>query len=226
MAGSNSIFDMVGPVIIGPSSSHTAGCARIGRIARLLFSQAPEHADITFYNSFAHTYQGHGSDLAVIGGILDYPVDDLRIREAFKHAQEAGLKWKFKTAKNALNHHSNTVRIVLDKKSCAPLEMIGISTGGGKICIQEVNGFEVNFTGSLPTLVLFSYDKKGHISFITQLLSHADCNIATMTVARKAKSAPTCIIIELDSVLPEHTLTYLRSCDSTENAIFLRNIDN
>ena len=221
MSERSSIFDMIGPVMVGPSSSHTAGCARLARVARLLLGVTPRRATITFYNSFAHTYQGHGSDRAVVGGLLGYKADDLRIREALTAASKAELQYKFKTAANALNHHPNTVRFALEDNNQHPLQILGVSTGGGKIQIQEINGYNTNFTAALPTLVLLSYDVRGNIAFIAALLSYEGCNIATMTVTRKAKNDTACLVIEMDSPLPPPALAYLKRSSRIIQAISL-----
>ena len=176
---------MIGPVMIGPSSSHTAGVVRIGRVARRLLGDKPEQADIIFYNSFARTYEGHGSDRAVIAGLLDYKTDDKRIKEALDIAPTEGLKFTFRSIGNASALHPNTVRLTL-KKADRTIEVVGESKGGGLINIAEFNGFKADFSASLHTLVITARDVKGSIAFISDVLAHDDCNIATMSVSRKA----------------------------------------
>lgn len=224
MSERSSVFDMIGPVMIGPSSSHTAGCTRLARAARLLLNTPPQWASITFYNSFAQTYQGHRSDRAVVGGLLNYKVDDLRIRKALDYAKTQGLHYEFKTVPHALNYHPNTVHFELKGNKNSAVQMLGVSTGGGKICIQAINGFSTYFTAALPSLVIFSYDIKGNIAFIASLMAHEGCNIATMTVARKAKNDNTCLVIEMDSPLPAAALNYLQNCTWIQQAIPLQNL--
>src|SRR5690606_19023433 len=200
MAEKSSVFDMIGPVMIGPSSSHTAGVVRIGRVARRLLGGQPEQADIVFYNSFARTYEGHGSDRAIVAGLLDYKTDDKRIKEALDIAPGEGLAFNFKSIGNASTLHPNSIRLQL-KKGDRAIEVLGESKGGGLINIAEVNGFKAGFSASLHTLIITAGDVKGSIAFISDVLAHDDCNIATMTVSRKGKNNVACLVIEMDSGL-------------------------
>src|SRR6187402_970944 len=143
MPEKSSIFDMIGPVMIGPSSSHTAGVVRIGRAAYKLLGGIPEEAEITFYNSFARTYEGHGSDRAIIAGLLDFKTDDKRIKEALELATAEKLNYKFKSIANASALHPNTIRLLL-RKGERKIEVLGESKGGGLINIAEVNGFKAD----------------------------------------------------------------------------------
>lgn len=215
---------MIGPVMIGPSSSHTAGVVRIGRVARRLLGDQPEQADIIFYNSFARTYEGHGSDRAVIAGLLDYKTDDKRIKEALDIAPTEGLKFTFRSIGNASALHPNTVRLTL-KKADRTIEVVGESKGGGLINIAEFNGFKADFSASLHTLVITARDVKGSIAFISDVLAHDDCNIATMSVSRKGKNDIACLVIEMDSGLKRVTLEYLRSLSWIQEIIYIPDID-
>ncbi len=189
---------MIGPVMIGPSSSHTAGVARIGRTATKLLGAVPDHAEITFYNSFARTYEGHGSDRAVIGGLLDFKTDDTRIKDGLMLAKDFGLTYTFKSVANASTYHPNTIRIKI-KKGDKQLEVLGESRGGGLINIAEVNGFKADFSTSLHTLIVYADDVKGSVAFIADVIAHDDCNIATMSVSRKGKHDLACLVFEMDS---------------------------
>lgn len=215
---------MIGPVMIGPSSSHTAGVVRIGRVARRLLGDKPDQADIVFYNSFARTYEGHGSDRAIIAGLLDYKTDDKRIKEALEIAPAEGLKFSFKSIGNASALHPNTIRLTL-KKGDATIEIVGESKGGGLINIAEVNGFKADFSASLHTLVITAKDVKGSIAFISDVLAHDDCNIATMSVSRKGKNDVACLVIEMDSGLKPVTLQYLHSLSWIQQIIYIPDID-
>jgi L-serine dehydratase len=210
MAERSSIFDMIGPVMIGPSSSHTAGVVRIGRSAMEILGGVPQEVTITFYNSFARTYEGHGSDRAIIAGLLGYQTDDLRIRNSFDHAQAAGLLYGFKTVGNASTFHPNTIKLQLklDQKQA---EVIGVSKGGGLIAIEEVNGFQANLSASLHTLIVVAEDVKGTVAFISSILANEGCNIATMSVSRRGKHGLACQFIEMDSPLRPLTIEYMRS---------------
>jgi L-serine dehydratase len=215
---------MIGPVMIGPSSSHTAGVVRIGRVARKLLGERPDHADITFYNSFARTYEGHGSDRAVIAGLLDYKTDDKRIKEALDIALKEGLQYKFKSVGNASTLHPNTIRLNL-RKGEKVIELVGESKGGGLINIAEVNGFRADFSASLHTLIITARDVKGSIAFISDVLAHDDCNIATMSVSRKGRNDIACLVIEMDSGLKPVTLQYLGSLNWITEIIYIPDID-
>jgi L-serine dehydratase len=224
MAEKSSVFDMIGPVMIGPSSSHTAGVVRIGRVARRLLGDKPEQADIIFYNSFARTYEGHGSDRAIIAGLLDYKTDDKRIKEALDIAPTEGLKFSFRSIGNASALHPNTLRLTL-RKADRTIEVVGESKGGGLINIAEFNGFKADFSASLHTLVITARDVKGSIAFISDVLAHDDCNIATMSVSRKGKNDIACLVIEMDSGLKRVTLDYLRSLSWIQEIIYIPDID-
>lgn len=224
MADKSSIFDMIGPVMIGPSSSHTAGVVRIGRVARKLLGQTPVEASITFYNSFARTYEGHGSDRAVIAGLLGMQTDDTRIKNALDIAKEEGFKFSFKPVGNASAQHPNTVKILLKGESSS-IEVLGISRGGGIIKIKEVNGFPCSFSANCPTVIIRSDDQIGSVSFISSVMAHDNCNIAEMTVSRRGKNEEACQFLEMDSAPKDITLTYLRSLDWVHEIIYLPNID-
>lgn len=215
---------MIGPVMIGPSSSHTAGVVRIGRVARRLLGGKPEGADIVFYNSFARTYEGHGSDRAIIAGLLDFKTDDKRIKDALEIATTEGLRYNFKSIGNASTLHPNTIRLML-RAGERTVEVLGESKGGGLINIAEVDGFKADFSASLHTLVIRAKDVKGSIAFISDVLAHDDCNIATMSVSRKGKNDLACLVIEMDSGLRSLTLEYLRSLSWIHQVIYIPDID-
>ena len=138
MPEKSSIFDMIGPVMIGPSSSHTAGVVRIAKVACKILGAVPDSAEIIFYNSFARTYEGHGSDRAILAGLMDFNTDDKRIREAIELAIQSGLKYHFKSVGNASTLHPNSIRIIITKGD-RTIEVLGESKGGGVINISEVS---------------------------------------------------------------------------------------
>jgi L-serine dehydratase len=224
MAEKSSVFDMIGPVMIGPSSSHTAGVVRIARTAYGLLGGRPEEAEITFYNSFARTYEGHGSDRAIIAGLLDFKTDDKRIKEALDLAKEAGLEYHFKSVGNASTLHPNTIKLVL-RKGEETLEVVGESRGGGLINIAEVNGFKADFGANAHTVIITADDVKGSIAFIADVVAHDDCNIATMSVSRKGRNDVACLVIEMDSGIKPVTLAYLRSLSWVKQVIYIPDID-
>ncbi|MDC3412905.1 L-serine ammonia-lyase, iron-sulfur-dependent subunit beta [Aquibacillus sp. 3ASR75-11] len=191
-----SVFDIIGPVMIGPSSSHTAGAARIGRAARNLFGKEPTWAEIHLYGSFAKTYRGHGTDVAIVGGLLDFDTDDTRIKDALDLAKDKGLKVSF-YEEDAATEHPNTARIKMgDGKD--EQELVGISIGGGKVEITELNGFELKLSGNHPAILVLHSDRYGAIASITQILAKHEINIGRMEVSRKDVGKEAMMVIEVD----------------------------
>jgi L-serine dehydratase len=223
MPEKSSIFDMIGPIMIGPSSSHTAGVVRIARTALKLLGGRPDDAEIIFYNSFARTYEGHGSDRAIIAGLLDYKTDDVRIKDALTIAAQEGLKYKFKSIGNASALHPNTIRLLLTRGE-KKVEVLGESKGGGVINIAEVDGFKADFSASLHTVIITAGDVRGSIAFIADVLAHDDCNIGTMSVSRKGRNDIACLVIEMDSGIKPVTLAYLRSLSWVNDVIYIPDI--
>ncbi len=211
---------MIGPVMIGPSSSHTAGVVRIGLAAHKLLGGVPEEAEITFYNSFARTYEGHGSDRAILAGLMGFATDDKRIKEAIDLAGGAGLAYKFKSVGNASTLHPNSVRVKI-RKGQKTVEVLGESKGGGVINIAEVNGFKADFTASLHTVIITAGDVKGSVAHIASVLAHDDCNIATMSVSRRGKADVACLVLEMDSGMKPVTLDYLKSLSWVKEVIYI-----
>lgn len=224
MANRSSIFDMIGPIMIGPSSSHTGGVVRIGKVARMIFGEQPENVTITFYNSFARTYEGHGSDRAVIAGLLNMNTDDERIKQAFEEAKQARILYNMKAVMNASALHPNSIRIVMEKAE-KKVEVLGVSRGGGLISIVEIDGFSCNFSAQNKTLIITANDQKGSIAFISSVIAHDDCNIATMTVNRSGKNDRAKLVIEMDSPLKEITLLYLRALNWVHDIVYLENVE-
>ena len=224
MSERSGIFDMIGPIMIGPSSSHTAGVVRIGRVARKILGGQPRKASITFYNSFARTYEGHGSDRAIIAGLLDFKTDDERIKNSLSLAPDAGLEYSFKSVGSASTLHPNTVKVLIEREG-KTVEVVGESLGGGVIRIVEIDGFESNFSASMHTMIIKAEDKAGSIAFITDIIAHDDCNIATMTVSRKGKFGIACQMLEMDSGIKQITLEYLRQLSWVQEVIYIPDID-
>lgn len=224
MAERSGVFDMIGPVMIGPSSSHTGGVVRIGRVTNRILGGRPIEATITFYNSFARTYEGHGSDRAILAGLMDFRTDDERIKEAINLAKESGMAFKFRSVGSASTYHPNTVKVEARTED-ASITVIGESRGGGVIRIKEVDGFDCNFTASSHTLIFEAEDRRGSIAFIANVLAHDDCNIATMTVSRDSKAGRACLILEMDSSLQDITLDYLSNLSWVRKVINIPDID-
>ena len=224
MANKSSVFDMIGPVMIGPSSSHTAGVVRIARAAIRVLGGKPDKALITFYNSFARTYEGHGSDRAIIGGLMDFKTDDARIKNALEIAEEIGFEYQFKSIGNSSVHHPNTIKLNLTKGDRS-VEVVGESLGGGVINIAEVDGFVANFSAKDHTLIIKANDVSGAIAFISSVIAQEKTNIATMSVSRKGKNDKACHVIEMDSGIQEITRQYLQSLPWIKELIYIPDID-
>lgn len=224
MSEKSSVFDMIGPVMIGPSSSHTAGVVRIAKAAIKVLGGTPDQADITFYNSFARTYEGHGSDRAILAGLMDFETDDKRIKEAIDIAEKRGLNYHFKSVGNASTLHPNSIKLNLTKGN-KQIEVLGESKGGGIINIAEINGFKADFSANLHTIIIFAADVKGSIAFIADIIAHDDCNIATMSVSRKGKNDLACQVIEMDSGIKPVTFEYLKSLSWVHDVIYIPDIN-
>lgn len=214
---------MIGPIMIGPSSSHTAGVVRIGLAAHKILGDIPEDAEITFYNSFARTYEGHGSDRAILGGLMGFKTDDKRLKESIDIAAKQGLNYHFKSVGNASTLHPNSIRVKI-RKGEKVVEVLGESLGGGVINIAELNGFKADFSANLHTTIIMAEDVKGSIAFIANVLAHDDCNIATMSVSRRGKFDLACLVIEMDSGIKTVTLDYLRSLNWVKEVIYIPQI--
>lgn len=224
MANKSSVFDMIGPIMIGPSSSHTAGVVKIARAAIGILGGIPDEASITFYNSFARTYEGHGSDRAIIGGLMDFNTDDARIKTSLDLAREMGMIFSFKSIGNSSIHHPNTIKLVI-RKGSKSIEVVGESLGGGVINIAEVDGFTANFSAKDHTLIIKADDVSGAIAFISSVIAQEKTNIATMSVSRKGKNDLACHVIEMDSGIRDITIQYLKSLPWVKELIYIPIID-
>jgi L-serine dehydratase len=215
-----SIFDILGPIMIGPSSSHTAGASRIGYIARQLLRDDPKKAIITLYNSFAKTHKGHGTDKAIIGGILGFGPDDERIRDSHELAKQRGLEWEFLFRGDVISFHSNAARVKLTGKNGGTVEIVGASLGGGRIVIQEIEGFPVEFNAQVFTLIVIADDVPGSIQNISGAIAQKGVNIANMFVSRNETKAN--MVIELDQAVNGETL---KTIDSFSWVRFVRLVE-
>ena len=191
------VFDILGPVMIGPSSSHTAGAARIGRIALALLGAPAVRADILLHGSFAKTYKGHGSDKALIAGIMGMKTDDSRIREAPRLAQESGLAVSITTG-DITDAHPNTAKVTLTDAQGNTVSLLGSSIGGGNILVKEVNGMQVSITGQFTTLIVLHRDTPGTIAAVTEVLSGAGVNICNFSLSRQKKGGQAIMTIEVE----------------------------
>lgn len=193
------VFDILGPVMIGPSSSHTAGAARIGLITRALLGETPVKAHILLHGSFAKTYKGHGTDKAIIAGILGMKTDDERIRFSLEVAENEGLTVEIVTGELE-ESHPNTAEITLVSKNGRQVSLRGSSIGGGNILITRVNGMEVSLTGQHTSLIVLHRDAPGTIAAVTELMAEYGVNICNFRLARKTKGGQAVMTIEIDGV--------------------------
>jgi len=187
------VFDIIGPIMIGPSSSHTAGAVKLGNVARVLLGNAPVKASITLYGSFAKTGKGHGTDKALLAGICGYSMDDIRIKSVF---DDCPFEYVFEYAENR-DFHPNTATIRLTDGRIT-VNMRGASVGAGRIEVQEVDGMAVSFSGDYNTLIIFHYDRKGIIGKITTWLGERGVNIAFMKVFRLSRDDKAVMVLETD----------------------------
>lgn len=214
------LFDIIGPVMIGPSSSHTAGAARIGLIARLLLGEPPVQAVVGFHGSFAKTWRGHGTDRAIVGGLLGMAVDDPRLRESLQIAEQEGLHVTFQTIQ-LRGAHPNTVQISLESAQGHRLEMEAASVGGGNIEVTQLGGMSVDFSGKEHTLIIHHRDTPGMIAQVAGYLAEQHVNIATMQVFRRNAGAEAVMVLELDTPLSEEMLIQMRAMRDIQDATFL-----
>jgi L-serine dehydratase len=205
-----SVFDILGPVMIGPSSSHTAGAARLGKIGREIANSSFYKVTFYLHGSFAKTYKGHGTDKALVAGILGMEPSDERIKDSLNIAMKKGIEIQF--IETDLGYeHPNTVKIVFHYKDKDDYYIIGSSIGGGSILITNINGNKVKFSGDYPTILIRYKDQKGAINRISSILSGEDINIATMKVSREGKIAT--MIMELDSPIKDKIIDDIKSLD-------------
>lgn len=217
------VFDIIGPVMIGPSSSHTAGAARIGRYALNILGTEPIRADIYFSGSFAKTYKGHGTDKAIVAGILGMDTDDPGIKYSFDTAEHRGLEFYFHTCEIE-NSHPNTAFVVLTSETGRKVEVQGASIGGGNIIITKINGTPVEITGKFTTMIVLHKNIPGMISDVTSVLAKYGINIGRFDLRRNPRGGRGVMIIELDSDLPEHINDEIKAMDNVIDSTLLKAI--
>ena len=217
-----SIFDVIGPNMIGPSSSHTAGAVSIALMARKMFPESIQKVTFTLYGSFAKTYRGHGTDRALLGGILGFKTDDERIRDSFLHAKELGIEYEYIIDENTHTDHPNTVDIDIIGENGHQLSVRGQSIGGGKMKIVRIDNIDVEFTGEYSTLIVHQQDKPGVVAHITQALSEQEVNIAFMRLFREAKGASAYTVVESDEIIPENVLDKIRTNPNVSDLMLIQ----
>ena len=214
------LFDLIGPVMIGPSSSHTAGAARIGLTARRLMGEELIRADIGLHGSFAKTYRGHGTDRAIVGGLMGMEVDDERLRDSLNIARDAGMIIHFQHL-NIRGAHPNTVRLTVTGVSGRVLEVEAASVGGGNIEVHRIDGLGVNFTGKENTIIIRHMDTPGAIAAVTGVLARKNVNIANVQGYRRQQGGDAMIVMELDGVPEQEVLDTINALPGVQGSTFL-----
>ncbi len=210
-----SVFDVIGPVMIGPSSSHTAGAVRLGRLARAVFGERPASAAIALHGSFASTGHGHGTDLALIAGLLGYAPDDERIRSSEREAQTVGMSVTF-TREDLGEVHPNTARITMTSTDGRVVVVQGSSIGGADVVLTRIDDFDVSITGELPVLIVEHHDQPGVVASVSAVLAEHHVNIASMEVSRERRGARALMVIETDQAADDRTVHAVESADGVE----------
>jgi L-serine dehydratase len=217
-----SILDVMGPVMVGPSSSHTAGTARLGRVAREILDQDPAAVHFYLHPPLASTYRGHGSDFALVGGAIGLNVDDPRIPESIRIAEQMGVTIEF-SEEDLGEVHPNTVRVEIEGGG-RQVEIVGSSIGGGVIEVFKINGFQTRFKGDSPTLLLFYRDRRGMIAEVATLIAEEEINIASLYCSRKQRGKDAFMQVDVDSPLSDNALDRIRAMPDVADARYLDRI--
>ncbi|MBR4049685.1 MAG: L-serine ammonia-lyase, iron-sulfur-dependent subunit beta [Clostridia bacterium] len=218
-----SVFDVIGPNMVGPSSSHTAGAASIALLAGKMIGERITRVTFTLYGSFAKTYKGHGTDKALVGGILGFETDDVRIRDSFNIAKENGLEFDF-VCNNSDDEdiHPNTVDMEIVGESGRQLTVRGESLGGGKVMLTRINGVKVQFTGEYHALIVIQRDNPGVVAGITSVLSSWDVNIAYLRVFREEKGGLAYTIVESDEEISEKAVEVIKKNPAIQDIMLVQ----
>lgn len=214
-----SVFDIIGPVMIGPSSSHTAGAAKMAKMAFKIFGEPIEKANVFLFESFADTYKGHGTNFALAGGLLGMDADDERLQESLLMAKEKGIEINFIPLADKVDH-PNTAKMVLHSKN-RKMAITGISIGGGSAKVIQIDESIVDIDGSVNTILIFHWDRPGMIALVVNALSHLDINIATMKVDRESKGNKSYMVIELDHTDQVVDIEKIKSIEHIIDAIYI-----
>ena len=216
-----SVFDIIGPVMIGPSSSHTVGVKKKKKIVYSIFNDEPTEVEFQLFNSFAKTYRGHGTDLALVAGILGMDTDDPEIPNSLEIAHKRGIKVVWSIQKDSNAPHPNTTKITI-KNDHKTISVTGVSIGGGNIQVTELNGFFFFFSMHTPTLIIVHQDVPGMIAHVTEALSRYNINIAQMNVTREKAGEKAIMIIEVDSRSCEEAVEEIRNIPHLHNVNFFK----
>ena len=213
------LYDIIGPVMVGPSSSHTAGAVKIGYVSRKLMAQPIVKAQILLYGSFLATGKGHGTQIAIVAGLLGMKTDDCRIPDSFRLAGEAGMEISFGEAE-LKDAHPNSAQLILTGADGRQLEIVGESIGGSRINIASIDGLSANFSGDYPTLIVHNLDQPGHVAEVTSMLSHKSVNIATMQLYRAGRDGHAVMVIECDQEVPKESIQWLAHLEGIEKVTY------
>ncbi|MBQ6465301.1 MAG: L-serine ammonia-lyase, iron-sulfur-dependent subunit beta [Oscillospiraceae bacterium] len=212
------IFDLIGPVMVGPSSSHTAGAVRIGLTARKLLADEPASAELLLHGSFADTGRGHGTDKALIAGLLGMEPDDTRIPESFLWAEKAGLSFRFGTI-SLPDAHPNSVLLRLRGKHGGEKRVVAASIGGGRIEVRRIDDMPLRFSAEQPTLIVSNDDQPGSVADVSRILADAGVNIGTFQVNRDERGGSAVMVIECDAPLEAELVERIRSLPGIRRAV-------
>lgn len=217
------LFDIIGPIMIGPSSSHTAGAVRMGNLARNIIKEDVLEAHIYLHGSFALTWKGHGTDKALIAGLLGYPTDDVRIRDAYNEMNKAGLKVEFIETELKDAFHTNSTLIEAKGKT-NNTKILTSSIGGGVIILDKIEGIEVHYKGEYPTIVIVNRDVPGVVAKVTSLISDYGVNIETMSITPDKESKKATIVIGLETLISKELEDKIKKVENIEKYIFLEKL--
>lgn len=214
------LLDIIGPVMVGPSSSHTAGAVKIGKVSRKLLAEEVKDAKIYFHGSFLATGKGHGTDKALVAGLLGMDVDDPKIPHSFEIAESEGMSFTLGGI-DLGDVHPNSVKMNLTGKSGRTLEIVAASIGGGRIQICELDGLTANFSGDYPTLIVHNVDQPGHVVEVTSMLAHKAINIATIQLYRASRGGRAVMVVECDQEVPQESIAWLEHLEGILKVTYL-----
>ena len=220
----SSIFDIIGPVMIGPSSSHTAGAARLGKMALSIFRERPDSVTMTLYGSFAKTYRGHGTNRALVAGLLGMDADDARIRESLEIAERENFQYTFIESEIDVGH-PNTVRFNMYGKDGKHMSVTGSSLGGGRVAVTNIDGIDVDITGEEHQIIVFHTDQPGVIAGVTHILGLETINISSMRVFRKRKGSEAVMLISTDSDVDAMALQQIKEVPGISSVMYFEPLE-
>jgi L-serine dehydratase len=216
------IFDFIGPNLVGPSSSHTAGAAAIALMVKKMTNDSIKKVEFILYGSFAKTYKGHGTDRALLGGIMGFGTDDLRIKKSFQLADECGLEYSFRVDEKEQEVHPNTVEILVYNEEGLTMSVRGVSLGGGKVKLVRINSIDVDITGEYYTLITRHIDYPGVVAYIATCLSERNVNIAFMRLYREQKGERAYSVVESDEEIPKDLLDKLEEHPKVDDVMLIQ----